>query len=132
MSRRDNLQDFFIDLANAIREKEGSTDKISPQDMAVRIAAICDKEFTKRNRTTPKELLYDIAEAIRLAENSTALINPQDMSTRVLALINLYIKWALDKLYWTEEDNKEGTVKYNTLTSSGEWSLKEVTIEELL
>lgn len=45
---------------------------------------------------------------------------------------NLYIKWSLDKLRWTEEENKEGTVKYNTLTSSGEWSLKEVTIEELL
>lgn len=36
MSKLDNLHDFFEDLANAIREREGSSGLINPQDMAVR------------------------------------------------------------------------------------------------
>lgn len=132
MSKRDNLKDFFTDLADAIREREGSTNKINPQDMAVRIAAICDKEVIKIERTTLKELLYDIAEAIRTAEDSSLPINPQDMSSRVLALVNDYLRWTFDKLQWIGDDNNEGVIKYNTLTSSGKWELEEVIIEELL
>lgn len=104
MSKRDNLQDFFTDLANAIREKEGSTTKINPQDMAVRIAALGDKVFIKKERNNLKELLYDIAEALRLVEDSSALINPQDMAARVLALIKDYIK-VPEGVIWLTESN---------------------------
>ena len=42
------------------------------------------------------------------------------------------IRFAKDKLVWEGETNQEGVVLYNTLTSLGEWSLEEITIEELL
>ena len=35
-------------------------------------------------------------------------------------------------LTWDEADNREGVVKYNTLIASGDWSLEEIQIEELL
>lgn len=105
MSKRDNVYDFFTDLANAIREREGSIAKINPQDMPVRIAAICDKEVTKKPRATLRELLYDIAEALRMAEESSALINPQDMAARVLALIKEYYITVPDGVFWLTESN---------------------------
>ena len=105
MSKRDNLHDFFSDLANAIREKEGSTAKISPQDMAVRIAALDDKVVAKKTRTTLIELLQDIAEALRLIEGSTALIDPQDMAARVLALIKEYYITVPEGVFWLTEAN---------------------------
>lgn len=105
MSKVDNLYDFFTDLANAIRTKEGSTAKIDPQDMPVRIAAICDKEVVKKPRTTLMELLYDIAEALRIAEESSALINPQDMAARVLALIKEYYIAVPEGEVWLTEGN---------------------------
>lgn len=105
MSKRDNVYDFFTDLANAIREREGSAAKINPQDMPVRIAAICDKEVTKKPRTTLMELLYDIAEALRIAEESSALINPQDMAARVLALIKEYYVTVPEGVFWLTESN---------------------------
>ena len=42
------------------------------------------------------------------------------------------ITFAKDNLVWEGETNKEGVVIYNTLISTGEWSLEEITIEELL
>lgn len=105
MSKRDNLHDFFTDLANAIREKEGSTAKINPQDMAFRVAALGDKVVVKRERTTLRELLYDIAEALRLIEESSALINPQDMAARVLAFIKEYYIRVPEGDIWLMEGN---------------------------
>lgn len=105
MSKVDNLYDFFTDLANAIRTKEGSTAKIDPQDMPVRIAAICDKTIEKKQRATLRELLYDIAEALRIAEESSALINPQDMAARVLALIKEYYITVPEGVFWLTEAN---------------------------
>ena len=43
-----------------------------------------------------------------------------------------FVKWALESLQWLGEDNKVGVTKYNTLVASGDWSLEEVEIEELL
>ena len=40
MAKNDNLTDFLTDVADAIREKEGSTDLINPQDFSDRIRAI--------------------------------------------------------------------------------------------
>lgn len=42
------------------------------------------------------------------------------------------IRWAKPLLEWAGEDNREGVVKYNELTSSHDWALEEVIIEELL
>lgn len=105
MSKRDNLYDFFTDLANAIREKEGSSAKINPQDMAGRIATLGDKEWEKKERRTLRELLYDIAEALRLIEDSSGLINPQDMSARVLAFIKEYYIRVSEGDVWLTESN---------------------------
>lgn len=40
MAKSDNLQDFVTDIANAIREKKGTTDLINPQDFSSEIASI--------------------------------------------------------------------------------------------
>ncbi|MBO7313556.1 MAG: hypothetical protein J6U48_04950 [Alistipes sp.] len=42
------------------------------------------------------------------------------------------IRFVKSLLKWAEEDNQVGVTKYNTLIASGEWSLEEVIIEELL
>lgn len=121
MSKSDNLYDFFTDLANAIREKEESTAKISPQDMAQRVAALGDKVVVKVERNTLKELLYDIAEALRLVEGSTAPINPQDMSARVLAIIKSYI---FNVLEGTIELDQKGSPVSWRVESDTTWSIE--------
>lgn len=40
MAKTDNLTDFMTDVANAIREKKGTTDLINPQDFASEIRSI--------------------------------------------------------------------------------------------
>lgn len=40
MAKTDNLTDFMTDVANAIREKKGTTDLINPQDFSAEIASI--------------------------------------------------------------------------------------------
>lgn len=40
MSKSDNLKDFLTDVADAIREKKGTTDKINPQDFSEEIRSI--------------------------------------------------------------------------------------------
>lgn len=43
-----------------------------------------------------------------------------------------FVKWALESLQWLGADNQVGVTKFNTLIASGEWSLEEIEIEELL
>ncbi len=38
MSKKDNLTDFLKDLADSIRVKKGTTDKINPQNFAQEIS----------------------------------------------------------------------------------------------
>lgn len=40
MAKSDNLTDFLTDVANAIRAKKGTSDKINPQDFSAEIASI--------------------------------------------------------------------------------------------
>lgn len=40
MAKNDNLKDFLTDVADAIREKKGTTDLINPQDFSAEIASI--------------------------------------------------------------------------------------------
>ena len=46
MAKTDNLTDFMTDVANAIREKKGTTDLINPQDFSAEIASIESGEIT--------------------------------------------------------------------------------------
>ena len=93
MAKNDNLADFLTDIADAIRNVEGSAEPISPQDMAMRIVSLVNKTIDVEERTTIEDVLTDIANAIRLVEGSTELINPQDMSKRIASLNLDYSTW---------------------------------------
>jgi hypothetical protein len=43
-----------------------------------------------------------------------------------------YIRFKDGFITWYGTDNNDGVIKYNTLIASGDWSLEEVEIEELL
>lgn len=45
---------------------------------------------------------------------------------------SMAIRFAKSNLVWEGDTNTEGVILYNTLISTGEWSLEEITIEELL
>ena len=40
MAKENNLTDFLTDVADAIREKKGTTEKINPQDFSDEIKSI--------------------------------------------------------------------------------------------
>lgn len=46
MSKQNNLTDFLTDVADAIREKKGTTDKINPQDFSDEIKGIKTSVYT--------------------------------------------------------------------------------------
>lgn len=48
MSKANNLGDFLLDIANAIRDREGITGKINPQDFARLIRGV-PEEYTRLN-----------------------------------------------------------------------------------
>ena len=53
MSKADNLKDFLIDVADAIRLKKGSTDLINPQDFSIEIASLSNGlEIVNMTETT--------------------------------------------------------------------------------
>lgn len=47
MAKNDNLQDFLTDVANAIRNKKGSTDLINPQNFSSEIESIESNSFNE-------------------------------------------------------------------------------------
>jgi hypothetical protein len=44
----------------------------------------------------------------------------------------IYVRFKEGKLTWNGVDNNKGVIKFNTIFASGDWSLNEVQIEELL
>ncbi|MBR6662655.1 MAG: hypothetical protein IKL34_05430 [Alistipes sp.] len=46
--------------------------------------------------------------------------------------IGEFVRFALSSLQWLDEENRVGVTKYNTIMASGDWSLEDIEIEELL
>lgn len=44
----------------------------------------------------------------------------------------MLIRFAQNRLVWEGDTNNEGVILYNTLYATGDWSLEEIYIEELL
>lgn len=76
------------------------------------------------------------AERVQMAVAATTeriFENPKVASSIVCNVgVGEFVKWALESLQWLGEDNQVGVTKYNTLIASGDWSLEELEIEELL
>ena len=87
MAKTNNLTDFLTDVADAIREKEGSAETINPQNFSSRVRAIAGLEEKEQVVYTELDsFLLDIADTIREAEGSTESINPQSFSNRIRGL----------------------------------------------
>lgn len=59
MAKNNNLTDFLTDVANAIREKDGSTGTINPQDFSDKIKAIQTGVDTSDATATSADILKD-------------------------------------------------------------------------
>jgi hypothetical protein len=60
MAKNDNIQDFLKDVADAIRAKKGTTDKINPQDFADEIKNIESGTWDELKRVQKKDVnFYD-------------------------------------------------------------------------
>lgn len=57
MAKNNNLTDFLTDVANAIREKDGSTGTINPQDFSDKIKAIPTGVDTSDGNIEPTTVL---------------------------------------------------------------------------
>ena len=57
MAKNNNLTDFLTDVANAIREKDGSTGTINPQDFSDKIKAIQTGVDTSDGNIEPTTVL---------------------------------------------------------------------------
>lgn len=59
MAKNNNLTDFLTDVANAIREKDGSTGTINPQDFSDKIKSIQTGVDTSDATATSADILKD-------------------------------------------------------------------------
>lgn len=117
--KTDNVRDFFKDLADVIRSKEGSSELISPQEMAHRIAALAGKHFEVVERTTLIGVLRDIADALRLVHGTIEAINPQDFASLITTAI-AYLEVEPTEVQWITPDS---SVVY-AVRSNVEWSVE--------
>lgn len=107
MAKNNNLQDFIEDIADAIREKKGTEDKINPQDFADEIRDIHEEidmlGFSKIGYT--KENDSGIQEAINYAYNLAKGWNP-DGSTPQLFRSNKNLQ-VLPIVDWSNVTNAD-------------------------
>jgi hypothetical protein len=88
MAKTNNLTDFLTDVANAIREKEGSSEAINPQDFVAKIRSIAGLPGV--DKVTHNELdafLLDLANTLREAKGTSEPINPQAFSAEILSIV---------------------------------------------
>ena len=91
MAKNDNLTDFLADVANAIREKKGTTDLINPQDFNAEIREIAGLSAVEKvSHTNLSNYMTEIANSLREVEGSSALINPQDFADKIRAMGETY------------------------------------------
>lgn len=82
MAKTNNLKDFLTDIADAIREKEGTTDLINPQEFSARVRAleIGSGEGQEQEDPMPKPEHY-VPFYVEALENVTiAFSNPYEYS----------------------------------------------------
>ena len=131
MAKDNNIQDFLTDVANAIREKKGTTDAINPQDFSNEISSLevgggggihigntepsdDDSIWIDITEETPPSII-EISRDIRdeaipmINENSINYINEQNYQNEedVKALVDEQIikSVVLDKAYHTIQPN---------------------------
>lgn len=88
MAKTNNLTDFLTDVANAIREKEGSSEAINPQAFVAKIRSIAGLHGV--DKVTHNELdafLLDLANTLREAKGTSEPINPQAFSAQILSIV---------------------------------------------
>lgn len=118
--KTDNVRDFFKELADVIREREGSDAMILPQEMAHRVAALAGKHFEVVERTTLIGVLKDIADALRLVHGTIEAINPQDFASLITTAIgDVFVTVAEG----TIELDWEGTAVTVAVESNTTWSI---------
>ena len=87
MAKNDNLKDFLTDVADAIREKKGTEDKINPQNFADEIRDIHEEVdmlgFSKIGYT--KENDGGIQEAVNYAYNLAKGWNPDGSTSQMFS-----------------------------------------------
>ena len=88
MAKTNNLTDFLTDVANAIREKEGSSEAINPQDFVAKIRSIA--RLPGVDKVTHNELdafLLNLANTLREVKGTSEPINPQAFSAQILSIV---------------------------------------------
>lgn len=96
MAKNSNLTDFLTDVADAIREKEVSSEAINPQDFVAKIRSIAG--LPDVDKVTHNELdafLTDVANTLREARGTSEPINPQAFSARIASLETRVQSWII-------------------------------------
>lgn len=85
MAKTDNLTDFLTDIADAIRAKKGTTNKINPQDFSAEIASISgsgggDSSIGYLDVSGLDGDLYDYAISLAILGKKTGYILPTNLT----------------------------------------------------
>ena len=99
MGKNNNLTDFLTDVANAIREKEVSSEAINPQDFVAKIRSLAGLPDVDKTHNELDTFLTDVANTLREAHGTSEPINPQAFSAQILSIVTVITDMKLLPLF---------------------------------
>ena len=126
MAKNNNLTDFLTDIADAIRAKKSSTDKINPQNFASEIKSIGASNVGSRPKGYFKVTFIDVdgtvlkTQYVAKGGSATPPSNPTREYCTFVKWVGSYTNVTLDSVVGALYKSSDGKTRYKVSVKSGD------------